>query len=433
MMLSVCKCYQNGCSRTFNNFYTYKRHLFLKHCVSFDRTEIQNKNSNIANCNISKLESFTAPISSSIEFSQAGCSFNESSVSNTENFESIVQKEISSFVSQLYSMSILPRSFISSLINNLNNLYNQTLIPILQQKCNSADPKESLSDLTKMLTIMQNGFDYFKTDHQSLQYFESSGALIKPQSINIFASLSTRLTGGKREAIVSNTEIQVISMKMVLKKFLELPNILSTILVHIQECQHSEAIVSNLQSELWKNIELKFKGKFVFPLLLYFDDVEINNPLGSHANINKLGAVYFSVACIPYEYNSMLENIFLAQLHNSSDHKFAGNIKIFRNIVDQITDLSKNGLTVNVDGQERTIYFSLLAVVGDNLGINDIFGFVTSFNSKNWCRICTADKVKLKKTLTCYELLKIIHSTVKIILLALKLSVFLTKFQTFIL
>jgi len=140
---------------------------------------------------------------------------------------------------------------------------------------------------------------------------------------------------------------------MVLKKFLELPNIFSTILVHIQECKRSETIVSNLQSELWKNIELKFEGKFVFPLLLYFDDVEINNPLDSHANIHKLGAVYFSLAYIPYKYSSILENIFLAQLRNSSDHKFAGNMKVFRNIVDQITDLSKNGLIVNVDGRNE--------------------------------------------------------------------------------
>lgn len=30
----------------------------------------------------------------------------------------------------------------------------------------------------------------------------------------------------------------------------------------------------------------------------------------------------------------------------------------------------------------------------DNLAINDIFGFVTSFNSQNWCRICTTDKIE---------------------------------------
>lgn len=91
-------------------------------------------------------------------------------------------------------------------------------------------------------------------------------------------------------------------------------------------------------------------GKTVFPLILYFDDVEINNPLGSHANIRKLGAVYFSLACVPYEFSSMLENIFLAQLHYTKDHKIAGNMKIFRNIIDQITDLENHGLIINVGG-----------------------------------------------------------------------------------
>lgn len=405
MMLSVCKCHQKECSRTFSHFYAYKRHLTLKHCVSFYQKEINSSDIDSLNSpdspnsyNFLELKSLNGPnsvvTSSIIQSEQAGCSFDKPSVLNIEDFEFIMQQEISSFVSQLYSVSILPRSFVSNLINNLNNLYNQTLIPILQQKCNSTDPTQSLSDLTKMLTIMQHGFDNFKTEHHSLKYLENFGTLIKPQSVNISTSLSSRLVGGKREAVISNIEIQVISIKTVLKKLLELPNILSTILVHIEECKRSEVIVSNLQSELWKNIESKFEGKIVFPLLLYFDDVEINNPLGSHANIHKLGAVYFSLACIPYEYSSMLENIFLAQLHNSNDHKLIGNKKVFCNIIDQITDLSKNGLTVNVNGEEQTIYFSLLAIIGDNLGLNDICGFVTSFNSENWCRICTANKTE---------------------------------------
>lgn len=254
MMSSICKCHQEGCSRTFNNFYASNRHLLLKHCVSehmFDRAKIENVG--IDNLfNFPNLESdliglnptFTSPTFESVHTEN---SFNESLVLNIKDFESITQKEILSFVSQLYSVSILPRSFISSLIAKLNNLYNQTLIPILQQKCNSTDPKQSLSDLTQMLTIMQHGFDNFKTDYRSLQYFESLGVFIKPQAINIFALLNSRLVGGKRKAVVSNIEIQVIPIKMVLKKFLELPNVLSTILAHIQECKRSEAIVSNLQ------------------------------------------------------------------------------------------------------------------------------------------------------------------------------------------
>jgi len=153
--------------------------------------------------NFLELKSLNGPnsvvTSSIIQSEQAGCSFDKPLVSNIENFEFIMQQEISSFVSQLYSESILPRSFVSNLINNLNNLYNQTLIPILQQKCNYTDPKQSLSDLTKMLTIMQHGFDNFKTEHHSLKYLENLGTLIKPQSVNISTSLSSRLVGGKRE------------------------------------------------------------------------------------------------------------------------------------------------------------------------------------------------------------------------------------------
>lgn len=93
----------------------------------------------------------------------------------------------------------------------------------------------------------------------------------------------------------------------------------------------------------------------------------------------------------------MLENIFLVQLHYTKDHKTAGNLKTFRNIIDQITDLGKHGLTINVGNQQQTIYFSLLAIIDDNLGLNEIFGFTISFNAQNVCRICIADKIESRK------------------------------------
>lgn len=158
-------------------------------------------------------------------------------------------------------------------------------------------------------------------------------------------------------------------------------NILSSILNHIDKCKASESISSIFQGEVWKKIEARYEGKMVFPLLLYFDDVEINNPLDSRANKHKLGAVYFSLSCIPYEFSSKLDNLFLAQLHNSSDHKMAGNKKVFQNITEQIIDLEENGLSINVDGSQYVIFFALFAITGDNLALNEIYGFTTSFNS----------------------------------------------------
>jgi len=49
-------------------------------------------------------------------------------------------------------------------------------------------------------------------------------------------------------------------------------------------------------------------------LFLYYDDFETNNPLGSAAGIYKVGALYCSIAILPSQYSSLLENIFLVQL-----------------------------------------------------------------------------------------------------------------------
>lgn len=74
------------------------------------------------------------------------------------------------------------------------------------------------------------------------------------------------------------------------------------------------------QGESWKKkIERHFNGKIVFPIFIYFDDFEINNLLGYHAGIHKLGAVYYSIPCFPPEVQSLLENVFVAALFYSAD------------------------------------------------------------------------------------------------------------------
>lgn len=398
LMTSTCYCPYENCFRSFNNCYTYKKHLSLKHSIHVDGTqEIENElNDKI----LVEFDDSQASSSSQNRLTHKSCA-NETSLPfqsglSVDSFSRIVDEHIALFVAQLYADPTLPRSFVPSLIDKLNNLYNLTFISMLKQKykCDKCECKELPSDLDSMFYIVQHAFDNFSTEHKTLKYFDNLNILIKPQSIIVGASLKSRFVDGRRQVVVSNTEIQVIPIKLVLKKFLELPNVLTSILSHLEYCKKSEPIISAVQGEVWKNIEKKFSNKIVLPIILYFDDLEINNPLGSHRNVHKLGAVYFSIACLPFEYSSMLENIFLAQLHNSVDYKSIGNKKIFSNIINQMIELEKDGLILNVNNQQRTVYFALLAIIGDNLGVNYITNFSTSFNSKYWCRICLADKVK---------------------------------------
>lgn len=55
-----------------------------------------------------------------------------------------------------------------------------------------------------------------------------------------------------------------------------------------------------------------FPSKLVLQLTLFFDDYEINNPLGSHRGKAKMGGVYYTLSCISYGFASKQKNLFLA-------------------------------------------------------------------------------------------------------------------------
>lgn len=193
-------------------------------------------------------------------------------------------------------------------------------------------------------------------------------------------------------------QIAIVSLQLVLKKFFEVPHVFSKIIANIENCKNNDNVITSvIQTKFWQSIEKCAVGKTILPLVIYFDDFEINNPLGLHKGISKLGAVYCTIPCLPDQYSSKLESIFLVQLHQYVDHKYLGNKVIFSRVIDMVKDLEKNGIQVNIDGEIKTIYFVLYCIAGDNLGLNTILGFTQSFNSSYCCRMCYISKEEMQK------------------------------------
>lgn len=76
-----------------------------------------------------------------------------------------------------------------------------------------------------------------------------------------------------------------------------------------------------------------------------------DNITGSHAGDHKLGALYYTIACLPQEYMSKLENIFLACLF-LSDAKIHSNENLFRQVIQDLIELENNGLIVTRNGKK---------------------------------------------------------------------------------
>lgn len=246
------------------------------------------------------------------------------------------------------------------------------------------------------IDIIKDGFYPFKTEHQTVKYLNKINCLFLPKQIIVNSIVSFKTTKKQRLPHVQDQTISIIPLKLVLKRFLEVSDIYVRITSYIEHVTKSKSFVSVCQTDFWKSAEETASGKFILPLVLYFDDLEINNPLGSRKTINKIGAVYCSIASLPREFSSLLENIFVVQLHKYQHHKSLGNKRMFIHVINQINKLCTKGISINVEGQTKQVYFILSHIMGDNLGLNTILGFIKNFNSSHCCRICYMSKDEIR-------------------------------------
>nr|XP_023028858.1 uncharacterized protein LOC111517034 [Leptinotarsa decemlineata] len=152
-----------------------------------------------------------------------------------------------------------------------------------------------------------------------------------------------------------------------------------------------------MQGDLWQMYLNKVKHKNVFPLIIYFDEFETCNPLGSHAGVYKQGAVYFSIASLPQQYTTRLENIFLVMLFHSDDRITFGNKAVFDILINELKYLEDKGIAINCNGNVEQVYFSMVLLIGDNLGLHSLYGLVESFQANFYCRFCKCHKHDMKK------------------------------------
>lgn len=123
---------------------------------------------------------------------------------------------------------------------------------------------------------------------------------------------------------------------------------------------------------------------------MFYDDFETANPLGSKRGIYKLGGIYFTIRNFSPKFNSSLTNIHLCALFHSQDIKTYGFDAILKPLVQDLKALETEGIEIpTAPGRVRG---SIVQVVGDNLGLNGILGFVESFSSTYCCRFCLLPK-----------------------------------------
>lgn len=193
----------------------------------------------------------------------------------------------------------------------------------------------------------------------------------------------------------------IMPLQFQFQKFFELGNNLQVTIDNMKkleiENRETNMYTNIIHGEVWKSKIVNFKNKIVIPYLLYYDDVEINNALGSHSREQSLAVFYYSFPTIPQHYLSLLENIFVALVYKSKDFCH-GNDACLNNLINEIKCLENNGILLHTRDGQFQVYFILGAVVGDNLGLNSLLGFTKGFRSSYPCRICKMNQSEIQST-----------------------------------
>ena len=130
------------------------------------------------------------------------------------------------------------------------------------------------------------------------------------------------------------------------------------------------------------------------PLIIYIDDFEICNPLGTSRKKHKITAVYWVLANVPSESRSTLRSIYLAVLCKAVDAKKRYEA-VLEPLLNDLVKLEKEGLFIPLLG--KTIKGTVVSVVADNLGAHTLAGFLECFNATYFCRFCLAENKEIQK------------------------------------
>lgn len=172
---------------------------------------------------------------------------------------------------------------------------------------------------------------------------------IEPESYTIGSRLEPRRVNGVVTNVPTVATGQRVPLHAVFRKFLQLPGVFKESVAYMAKAW-SETYTDFVDGLLWKEVASEWTEQDInFSYMLYFDDFEAVNPLGSLAGVHKLGSIlYACLKCFLTKFNSKLKNLFLALLFYSADRTHFGNEAFFGILIDEINYLRNVGISVDV-------------------------------------------------------------------------------------
>lgn len=272
-----------------------------------------------------------------------------------------ILNHIITFILTLYADPIIPRKIVQVFVDFMDSFIRNVFLSSIKKDILEALRNENISDssrraIDECFYKHSKIFEEVATEPKRFTFLKRKG-FIDHEEFVVGQIFSQKCVGNE---ILLVPEVMYgihVPLRKSLKLFLQIPGLLNKILQYIKDLSEEFTIITNImQGDLWlKKYAKMFSKTIVLPLYVFYDELEVGNPLGSHAGKNKFGAVYVSLACLPPYIVSRINSIIFSTLVHAGDKKKSDNQRIFQRLIAELNQLADEGITLNVNGVQTCV------------------------------------------------------------------------------
>jgi len=344
------------CGATYTRYNSFQRHISRKHAVQID-SDMQ-------------------PIEHTCEQNNDDCTDSVRDMT----FEQEVQRKVAGLILKLKGKHNVSQAAIDTVVENVVDLgqcfHNGAKLALLQHQ--NAYDVNGMSELADLTT--SSLFDNLQSQFLQQKYFVEELGMIEPVKVCLGQSEVLVKPGQSKLVLHYGYVVPFIPN---LSKLLSCPEVIT----ELQNFTENDVGFSYdvCDGTFVKEHPLYLGDKNFLKFMLFCDDMEITNPIGSHTKVHKITIWYWLLLNISPMYRSRLPVIQLLAVAKSKHIKEFGMDAILADFRAAMSDLA-TGIALPGVGIKTG---ALLVVVADTPAANQIGGFKegVGFASRK-CRTC---------------------------------------------
>ncbi|KAJ8665718.1 hypothetical protein QAD02_007380 [Eretmocerus hayati] len=246
----------------------------------------------------------------------------------------------------------------------------------------------ALRQIPMLFNALKLSKKYKKTEWMKF-FVDSLEVTIFLPSTSASYTFRSRLKRGSFESSYSfwNNRVYSNIHAQCLENILEAPGLYDGIQDYEHKLENETDRISNIQQgKRWKKITSQGEvsdGKEgeEYMVEAWIDDLELGNGMGSAAGFQKLSGFYVSLPFLPPHLNKKNACMIVMAIFYVRYRKLFGNAAVFKRVIDEFDNLSRNGIEKETRKGEKRIYFKLALLLGDNLALNEFLGLTVALIS----------------------------------------------------